>query len=137
MLVTGAQGFVGCSIAERLLDQGARYFSQAFLLKLGIPHRQHFVDNKDFRLQMGRHRKRQPHVHTARITLHRRVKEFLHSAKVHDLVELRLDLAPRHPQDRPLERCFRGPSAQDETPCRLPAGSQRDRESSRGLPSAP
>ena len=36
---------------------------QALLLERDVSHRQHFVNQQNFWLQMRRHSKRQPHVH--------------------------------------------------------------------------
>ena len=58
---------------------------------------------EDLRLQVGRHRERQPHVHAAAVALDRRVEELLHLGEGHDLVELRLDLAAAHAEDRAVE----------------------------------
>ena len=49
---------------------------------------------------MRRHRERQPDVHPARVPLHGRVDKLLDLGKSHDLVELRVDLALFHPEDR-------------------------------------
>jgi len=57
------------------------HFTQAFTLEFRIPHRQDFVHHKDLWLHMRRNCKSQPQIHTARITFHRCVDEFLDTAE--------------------------------------------------------
>ena len=52
---------------------------------------------------MRRDRKREPHVHPTRVTLDRRVDELPDPGKLDDVVQLALDLAPLHSEDRPVE----------------------------------
>jgi len=40
-------------------------FPMHFFLELSVADRKDLVDHQDFRLQMRRHRERQPHVHAA------------------------------------------------------------------------
>ena len=68
-----------------------------------VADRQHLVDDQDLRLQVGGHRERQPHVHAAGVALHRRVEELLDLGERDDLVELPVDLAAAHAQDRAVE----------------------------------
>src|SRR5580700_4637190 len=79
------------------------HLPQALLLKIDVPHRQHFVHQQNLRLQVRRHRERQPHVHPARIMLHRRIDELLDLRKRHNLIELPRDLPLAHPQNRPAQ----------------------------------
>src|SRR5687768_6581351 len=76
---------------------------EAFLLKLRIAHRQNFINQQNFRFQMRRNTKRKPHVHAARITLHRRVDKLLNFRECDDLIKLALDLRLAHPEDRAIE----------------------------------
>ena len=105
------------------------HLPQALLLKFRIPHRQHLVHNQYFRLQVGRHGKRQAHVHSRRITLHRRVQEILHLSQNATISSNFLRIScTRHPEDRTVEvDVFSGRSIRDETPCPPPAGSPRAR----------
>ena len=52
---------------------------------------------------MRRDREGQPHVHAARIALHRRVEEGLDFGELHDAVELGLDLEAPHAEDGAVE----------------------------------
>ena len=79
------------------------HLAEALLLKLGVADRQHLVDDQNLRLQMRRHREREPHIHAAGIALHRRIEEFLHFGEGDDLVELALDLGAAHAEDGAVE----------------------------------
>src|SRR6266853_2498228 len=52
---------------------------------------------------MRRHRKCQPHVHSARIVLYLRIKEPFQLGECHDFVELARDLSLGHTQDGPAQ----------------------------------
>src|SRR5439155_1223451 len=54
------------------------HFAKTFLLERSVADGQHLVDHQNLRLQVRSHRKRQPHVHPARIVFYRRVEELLH-----------------------------------------------------------
>ena len=41
------------------------HLSQAFFLKFNVANRQHFIEQKYFRIQVSRHSKSQAHKHTA------------------------------------------------------------------------
>ena len=69
---------------------------EAAPLELGVPDREHLVDEQDLGLEMRGDRERQPHVHPARVPLHGRVDEPLDAGELDDLGELPLDLAPLH-----------------------------------------
>ncbi len=70
--------------------------SEAATLELRVADREHLVDEEDLRLEVRRDREREPHVHAARVALHRRVEEALDAGELDDLVEARVDLAPLH-----------------------------------------
>ncbi len=55
------------------------------------------------RLQVRGDREREPHVHAARIALHRRVEKTVDLTECNDLVELAVDLGAPHAQDRAVE----------------------------------
>ena len=75
------------------------HFAQAFPLEFGIPDCQHFIHHQDLRFQVGSHGKGQAHIHARRITFDRRIDELLDFGKIHDLIELAVDLGPFHSQD--------------------------------------
>ena len=52
---------------------------------------------------MGRNRECEAHVHAATITLDWSVDEFLDFGERDNLIELRLDLLPRHAENRTVE----------------------------------
>ena len=79
------------------------HLAQAFLLELGVAHRQHFVHDQDLGVQVGGHGEGQAHVHAAGVALDRRVDELLHLGEGHDLVELARDLGSVHAQDGAVE----------------------------------
>ena len=53
--------------------------AQALLLELRVADREHLVHEQDLRLEVRRHRERQPHVHAARVALHGGVQELCES----------------------------------------------------------
>ena len=74
-----------------------------FFLELRVTHRQHLVDDEDFRFQVRRHGEGEPHIHAAGVMLHRRIEKHLRLGKGDDLVELAVDLLARHAKDRAVE----------------------------------
>src|SRR5271157_3026762 len=52
---------------------------------------------------MRRHGKGKAHVHATGIALDGRVNEFLHFSKVHDLIELAINLFAAHAENRAIE----------------------------------
>ena len=52
---------------------------------------------------MRGHGEGEAHVHAARVALHRRVQKAADLAELDDLVELALDLGPRHAEDGAVE----------------------------------
>ena len=52
---------------------------------------------------MGRHGKREPHVHAAGITLHRGIQKAFHAGEIHDFIELLSDLFLGHAEDRSVQ----------------------------------
>src|SRR5688572_7959427 len=71
---------------------------EALALKSHVAHRQNFIDEKDFRLQVCRNCKGKPHVHSTGIPFHGRVYKLLDFGKRNDLIKLALDLRLLHPQ---------------------------------------
>src|ERR1044072_1004970 len=62
------------------------------------------MDDQDFRLHVRRHRKREPHVHSGRVTLDRCVDELLNFSEGHNLVELAADLSFAHAEYRTVKK---------------------------------
>ena len=73
-------------------------------LKLWVTDRKHFVDNKDFRLEKCRHRKREPYIHAAGIALYGGIDELLQASKADNVVELPFHFAAAHAEDRAVEK---------------------------------
>ena len=88
----------GTSLARDLA-----HLPQALRLELGVADREHLVDDEDVGVEVSGHREREPHVHPARVALHRRVDELLDAGEVDDLVELGGDLGPAHAENRPVQ----------------------------------
>ena len=79
------------------------HLAEALALEVGVADREHLVDEQDLRLEVRGDREREPHVHAARVALDGRVDEALDPRELDDLVELRLDLAPAHAENRAVE----------------------------------
>ena len=77
--------------------------------EMQVADRQHLVDDQDLRLEMRGDRERQPHVHAARVVLHRRVDELLELGERDDLVELAADLVAVMPRIAPFRKMFSRP----------------------------
>ena len=92
-------------LCETKSDRAARlaeilHPAEAAALELGVADGEHLVDEQDLRLEVRRDGEGEPHVHAARVALHRRVDELLDLGELDDLVELARDLAPLHAEDR-------------------------------------
>ena len=86
------------------------HLAEALLLKRDVADREHLVDEQDLRLEVRRHRERQPHLHAARVVLDRRVDEPLDFGEGDDLVELPCDLARAAcPRIAPFTKTFSRP----------------------------
>ena len=71
---------------------------------------EHLVDEQDLRLEVRGDREREPHVHPARVALHRRVEEPLDLGELDDLVELaRRSPRVRMPRIAPFRKTFSRP----------------------------
>ena len=79
------------------------HLSQAFLLKCGIAHCEHFVHKQDLRFQMSSDSKGQAQIHAAGKVLYRRSNELLHLGKRHNLIKLTIDLLLFHAQDSAIQ----------------------------------
>src|SRR5476649_1275186 len=86
----------------------------SFLLKLGVPDRQHLVHDQNFRLHVRGHRKRQPHIHarseehTSELQSHRDLHSFP-TRRSSDLISSETR-RPRPPAPRPRSK-FPAPCA--------------------------
>src|SRR5215468_1379166 len=76
--------------------RNALHFAERFFLKEGITDCEDFIDDKDFRFEMGRDCECKPHVHSTRVPFHRGVEKFFDLGKIHNLVELSPNLRSRH-----------------------------------------
>ena len=76
---------------------------QAPTLKARITDRQNLIHQQDFGFQVGGYGESEANVHTARVALDGRVEELLDVGEGYDLVELALDLAIAHAQDRSIQ----------------------------------
>ncbi len=99
-----------------------RHAQDMLFLKRRVAHRQHFVHHQNLRLQMRRHRKRQPltrdhaicassrvvrdrvSIHPARITFRGRINKFFHLRERHDFIETAFDVYLFHPQNRAVQK---------------------------------
>src|SRR6202030_918807 len=75
------------------------HLSETLFLKLGVADGQHFVDQKNFGIEVGGDGEGETHIHSAGITFHRRVEESFHFGEGDDLIELPFDLSARHSED--------------------------------------
>jgi len=76
---------------------------EAPALELLVADGDDLVDHEDVGFDVHRHGEAQPHVHAARVHLHRRVDEALETGERDDLVEHGVDLALAQPEDRAVE----------------------------------
>src|SRR5215510_3657738 len=88
----------GASLLSHLL-----HFIQAFTLKRYVTNGQHFINNKYFRFEVGRHGESQAHVHPAGIMLDRRVYEVFNLGERDNLIELPVYFAASHTEDRAVQ----------------------------------
>src|SRR5262245_5332470 len=77
---------------------------EALLLKLRISDCKHFVNQHHLGLHVGCDAKREPHVHSARVVLHRCVEKLLDFRKSDDLIELASNLHFSHAQYRAVKK---------------------------------
>src|ERR1043165_971008 len=76
------------------------HLAQTSLLKLNVADGQPLVDHQNLRFQMRRHRKRQAHIHSGRITLYGRVDELLQFGERDYFVELASYFGLRRSEER-------------------------------------
>jgi len=81
------------------------HLSQGLLLEIHIPDRKHLVRYQYFTFKVGRYGKAQPHVHSRRVALYRRVYvPGLYPAEGDYFVQLVGDLAAFHSEDRAVHK---------------------------------
>ena len=80
------------------------HFAQALLLEGRVADGQHFIHQENFRFQMSRHGKGQPHIHSARISFDRRVNKLLQLRKSQNLIKLRGNFMLFHPQNDAIHK---------------------------------
>src|ERR1051325_4879442 len=78
---------------------GVTHFAETLSLKAHVTDGEHFIDHQNLGFEKRSHRKRQPHVHAARIAFYRRVQEFVDFGERDDLVKFSFDLATSHAQN--------------------------------------
>ncbi len=72
-------------------------------MKLGIPDRQHLVNDQNLRFQVGGDGEGEANLHATAVVLHGRINKLFYSREGYDLVKLSLYLAAFHAQDRSIE----------------------------------
>ena len=80
------------------------HLAEALFLEFGVSDRKNFIDDQDLGFEVCSDRKRQPHVHSARIAFDRGVEEPLHFGEVDNFIELAPDFAAGHSQDGAVEK---------------------------------
>src|ERR1700688_2793182 len=80
------------------------HLAQTFFLKLGVAHRQSFVDEENFRIEVRRDGESEPHIHSAGIPLYRRVKELINPGEGNDFGKLLLNLDALHAEYRSVHK---------------------------------
>ena len=84
------------------------HFPQALLLKRGITHGQHLIDDQNLRLQVCSDSESQPDVHPARVVFDWRIDELLHPEKSTISSDFRSISRFVIPRIAPLRYMFRG-----------------------------
>src|SRR5258707_5943061 len=79
------------------------HFAQAFLLEVDVADGEHFVYQKNLRLEVGGNAEGEADIHTRGVMFDRSVDEFLDFGEGYDFVELAVDLSLAHAQDRAAE----------------------------------
>ena len=80
------------------------HFSQTLLLEGRISHREHFVYNQNFWLEVRGDRECQTHIHATRVVLDRHVEKLIHFGKGDHGIEFRLDFRLAHTQNCAIEK---------------------------------
>jgi hypothetical protein len=88
----------GATRAGDLLDP-----PHAALLELVVADREHLVDDQHLGVEVRRDREGESDVHPAGVPLDGRVDELADAAELDDVVELRVDLAALHAEDRAVQ----------------------------------
>src|ERR1700704_1028899 len=75
------------------------HLSHTLFLKLGVADSKDFIDQQNFRIEMGRDGKGEPHVHAARVSFHRRIEKLLDLGEGDNVVEFSADFGPGHAEN--------------------------------------
>ncbi len=104
-------------------------FPRHFLWNSASPTARTSSTSKNLRLEVRGDGEGEPHVHAARVALDRRVDELLDFRERDDLVELTVDLALAHSEERAVEvDVLPARELAGESRCRPRAGSRHGRE---------
>src|SRR4029077_16002020 len=76
------------------------HLAKTFVLELRVPDGEDFIDKYNFWIEMSGDGEGESHIHSARITFHRRVEKFLDLGKGDNLIELSPDFGTSHSQNR-------------------------------------
>src|SRR5579864_3505415 len=79
------------------------HFRETLFLKLGVPDGQDFVDEQNFRIQMCGDGESETHIHSARITLHRSIKESFYFSEGDDFIELSFYFGAGHSENSAVQ----------------------------------
>src|SRR5712691_2060846 len=85
------------------LDKVA-HLAETLFLERRIADREHLVDGQNLGIQMRRHGKRQPYVHSAAVALDRRVDEVIDIGESDDFIEPPPDLRSAHSKNCAVEK---------------------------------
>ena len=77
--------------------------STHFRWKTKVADAQNFVNDQHIGIHMGRNGKAEARIHPRRIPLHRRIEKLGQAREFDDFIELGIDLAARHAQDRAVQ----------------------------------
>src|SRR3982074_3548866 len=86
------------------------YFSDRFLLKLGIADGQNFIHQKNLRLEVRRDSKSEAHIHSTRIALHRCIEKFFNLREGDNLIEFLANLRAAHTENCAVQENVFSPS---------------------------
>src|SRR6185295_3882401 len=80
------------------------HLAEALLLKRDVADRQHFVDDQDFRFEVGRDCEGESNRHTGGIMFDGRVEKLFSFGKGDNLIKLTFDLVAGHSQHGAVEK---------------------------------
>src|SRR5258708_32692124 len=83
-----------------LLASDILHLAKTFALELRVPDGEDFIDKYNFWIEMSGDGEGESHIHSARITFHRRVEKFLDLGEGNNLIELSPDFGASHSPNR-------------------------------------